>query len=487
MQYAYDRGVRKYLLILAILSFAVAIYCALDLFYPFNGTFHLTSAALVFFEIALGITSINLVKAMPSLDPATTAKTMGQGYLIKHIFILISFLFMALGMPASVQGIQNGFPFFFFFLAMTLLLHFFLFLFFAVYTAEKISKGNQGLLPVCVHAMIGCLLLLAGLLYCLFSLGETLILIQAGTSPNQGTPFGVLALTIGALIFMLAIFLVTFFFSTMVFLAGKENRFIGFKGTLVATKEIATKYDVLFWFGILATVVLLVLAMISLLRLGLVYIGLVAMYVFTLIIKIPMYFWKKKIQKKGEVGFAQFCSLHKPTLYAGIVLFLYLVALYFVGPGSVGAVAKEAKSSLLTFGIFVPWAIAKIILGIRKLKKAKQKGDPNQNLDAYLDILVAFTTVTSTLFYVATLLREGKPLEESSLPTVIFYYAAVVLIFANMLYVLYIALRTVIVSIRGIRGKRLSYYETHFRSVPLEAKQNQQGPEFQSPNNQEGS
>ena len=201
---------------------------------------------------------------------------------------------------------------------------------------------------------------------------------------------------------------------------------------------------------------LFTVSLISMLGSPAAYAPIATLYFVVLVIRLTTHFMVGRIKKKtGNEPKATFREEHGALLFGAILFAIYAVLCAFYGRVAFERMANVDYTLFLTFGLFVPWAAVKLVLGSISFIRAKKRGDPSLMLFAYLDILLSIYTLAQTFAIVAVKAHmEG------------FRVAAIVLAVMLSVYCLICSIRMIVIGIRGLMGKRLkafSLYDSYHR------------------------
>ena len=448
-------GAKRFLLVVAVFSFlAIPVY-----------TFELLSGAKPFdlqitgianlstplYCLAEGIVMIILAKDLAKKAPANLAKRTGIYELSTMPWLAILVMVLCLFYPPAISSWL-----YFLNLGVTLVL-FGLRIALSIYFDQIIETSGGGYVVLRNHSLIGVGFFLMVLLYYLLPYlktigfdGGSLIEIIARDGNLSSLPIPYLLTSLAELLIAIGVLMAMVYLALANFISGRENKAFDLKGNFAVTKELLIKYDIVFWVGIASTAVLLLLSLTSSIGLMGSYLTLSFLYLMTIAIKVPNYFYRrKKVIAYGNDHYGCFKAEHKMFIYSSIWLFAYIV--FSEVFGSVSATKQDAnQSALLTFVIFIPLAIIKMYLGIKKYLKARKNGEPYDLLNAYLDILFAIFTFSNTSMIVGNATGVDT-----------FKLVGIIVASAMSLYTLYLAIKLLVIGIRGIKGKRLAYYNSH--------------------------
>ena len=482
MEYDGKGKLRYCLLLLCVGFFAIAALCFLECFYPFGskvaGIGSFTPALLC---LALGGFSLFFFWKMPSLSPEKTCKWFGiLGMAVFPLILLAAFL-LAFLMPRTLFA--SGVTPFFVVELVAFFVQFSACLLVLLLLRGRINGGNHGLLPTFTHVAIATMFS-----FLLFS-AYIVALCRYSFIPNlnyeklsiedPSTISYLITLFVQVLVgFLLS--LVMFALSFLTFIAGKEKHVLGFRGTFKLTMSLVERYDVLFWVGNMVTFGLLILAIGSAIRLGPSHLSFVSLYGILLLIRVPGYFWGKKIDKDEALAYRRFRKYHHILIYGSVWLFILFILVFLLGEASTNRMQVES-SAFMTYVIFVPWAIFKTFMGIKERLKAKRLGDPNLLYKSYLDLLTAIVTVNSTIFYIANFFRGGEPFGPTmSRTAAVFYLVGLIFVILELAYIFYVAITLLVLGILGLKDKRRKYFEKHRRYFEIKALPVNEGEEAAS-------
>ena len=329
-----------------------------------------------------------------------------------------------------------------------------------IYLNNKMKKGDTAYLPFRNHAYI----LTAGSIiaanYYIVSIWKShnmdlSIFTEGGRSLAGFTDF-FLAMSLLEVVVGLLVLLQSLFFAIANYYSGKENKVIDFRLNFKQSRELIAKYEVPFWIGIFSLALLFTVSVISMLGSPAAYAPIATLYFIVLVIRLTTHFMVSRIKKKtGNEPKATFRKEHGALLFGAILFAIYAVLCAFYGRVAFERMANVDYTLFLTFGLFVPWAVVKLVLGSISFIRSKKRGDPSLMLFAYLDILLSIYTLAQTFAIVAVKAHmEG------------FRVAAIVFAVLLSIYCLVSSIRMIVIGIRGLKGKRLkalSLYESFRR------------------------
>ena len=443
-------------------SFALGVFFLVDVFVAAGGiVFNWWSLSNILLCFGNGGFYIYCIVKLKRFDPAKGCKRIGSAE-----FLLTPLLTLALlvNCVRPLHTISLGEPYilpitFMALVAADIIAH----IIFLIMLAKKIKKGNVGLLPFLCREIITLTILLCFVINGIF--GFVLSGVAAEKELADRDALIEVATLYLVLMMVQALIVVMFSFapayvSLMLFLVGKENRPLTPKDTFSTGWALMVKYNLVFWFGCAWTTIMLASAIISAITVSSTYLTIVALYVFMLSVRIPVFFWRQHIDRKYTDPYENFRQRHKILIFGGIFFALYFFVVFLIGPSSIAAMSNT-KSAFLLYAFFVPWALFRLAFSIIGFVKQRRGGDPILSLFTQIDFMVALFTVTSTLFYIANWIRGDLPLDQMPRPAAAFYLIGLILILANTMLVLYLGIRSLVIGIRGIRGKRLKFFQSH--------------------------
>ena len=327
-----------------------------------------------------------------------------------------------------------------------------------LYINILIRKGEDGFVPIRNHVYIGMSILFVVLNYYVFgiikSFGVDMHLIFEGDIAGLTEYFLIMSLleiTVGVLVMLQSYFLcIASHFSA------KEDTPIDLRTNATISKQLIEKYDIFSYISIFANGVLLLLSIMSAFVSPEAYLPLVILYGVVLAVRIPSLISKKRIRSKyKDEPIVIFKKEHSVLLYASIFLVAYSVIAFLFGRVALEKVDEIHQTMFMTFGIFVPWSIIKMVLGIRSYFHSQKLGDPLALLNSYIDLVLSLFTLAHTFGIVAA--RTDKEF---------FHYSAIVSAIILGLFCLYIAIRLLVIGIRGklnLRGKAFEHFSLFLR------------------------
>ena len=256
------------------------------------------------------------------------------------------------------------------------------------------------------------------------------------------------------------IVIVTFYFSFVEFISAKENIPLELRRGMSTTKKMLTKYEIMFWIGNVSNIILGITAIFSLFTTGLSYLGLAVLYIVLVFIRIPSLFWRKDIETKYRGDDYQiYKEKHRIVIYIGTFLLVLAVAAIFFGTGS-STKFNSDYGEVLIFGVFIPYSIVRIILGIIGFRKAYKKGDPYFKVSSSLDIMISIFTIGNTSYMLSAIYSETDAVASNVWLTI-----AIVISYIMIAYALIVAIITIVIGIRGLKGKREEEYKKHEEDI----------------------
>lgn len=328
-----------------------------------------------------------------------------------------------------------------------------------LYLNILIRKGEDGFVSIRNHVYIGMSILFVVLNYYVFgiikSYGVDMHLIFNGDVAGLTEYFLIMSLleiTIGVLVVLQSYFLcIASHFSA------KEDVAIDLRTNASISKKLIEKYDIFSYISIFANGVLLVLSIMSAFISPEAYLPLAILYAVVLAVRIPSLISKRRIRSKYKAEPSViFKKEHSVLLYASIFLVAYSVVAFIFGRVALEYVNELHQTLFMTFGIFVPWSIIKLVLGIRGYFQSLKKGDPLALLNSYIDLILSLFTLAHTFGIIAA--RTDQQF---------FHYSAIISAVILGAFCFYIAVRLLVIGIRGKldkRGKAFENFSSFFSS-----------------------
>ena len=464
-----DKKIRYGLLIIAIgylVSALLFIFDCLDLFIGKPSPVGHWSTAII--SLFLGAISLYFFFIMPKMASDRKCKQLGIIGMASTPILAIVLLMTCFIVP---QTLKNAIWFFVIEMVMVVLQLVFS-IAFLIWMLKRIQNEKFNYLPVLSNVLLSIFMQVAILFAYVFAIIRQVYTLSIDTTDvdeaiKQLTiPYAITMLT--QFLICLVVIVLVFFVSYMTFIAGKENKVLGVKGSFKITVRLCKQYEVPFWSGNIFYIGMFIFAAVSTLFLGGSYVPLMILYATLILIRIPMFFWRRKIMKSNIEEHEKFRRLHNILVYAGILLIISTILAFLFGEASLSKVSTNADA-FLTYGIFVPWGIYRFVLGIYGMTKIKKNGDPYLMLKAFLDLAVAITTFNSALFYVASVLRGNAPItRDLDIVSLIFLLIAVFFVVLEIIYSLFISITLIVLGVRGIQNKREIVYEvyqvTHYKN-----------------------
>lgn len=448
MKYSFNKRIFNNLLILTIVSFASFVLYFVLAFYPFNH-FHFNVDWLmpIFFLLSC-LSSLILLINMKGLKPKRASKILGGLEIVVLIaFGLVFFLYLSFLAPVGYKSWPH-------YLGIGLTLFLFVFTLLSYSEANKLmKKGLEGYLPIRNYFFYVAMFEFAILLFFIIPFAK-----YAGfdayvkTYAEDAMTKYKSQLSVWTFIQILLYFiiaLVLFYCGLASIISGVENEALNLRGNIKSSTVLFKKYNLAFWFGMVGTFFMLATSIVAVINFGLSYISLLAMYAVILLVKLPSFFWKRKIFNSKKDPYHKYCKEHGILIYSSIILLIFAVIIIVFGSVSLTKVSVS-KSAFATFFVFVPWAIFKLFSGFKRYALSRKIGDPYLYTFALLDIFLALFTFTNVLFIVFNATNLD-----------VFVHVAVYIVLGSTVYVLYIAIRLFVLGIRGMKNKRQASYKRH--------------------------
>lgn len=471
MVYTRDEKVQRLLLVIGIGFFLLAASMVLECLYPFNASpSPIGDWAGAILSMLLGGATLILFFLSSRIIPHKACRNLGIIVLATSPVLLVLLFALCMFLPLSFAAGSVSWPYIVALSLMTVQLGLLVVL--IVFIWRRIRLGNTGLLVFYSWAIVAALLLLAILvsyglgiakLHSIIPVADNLLTEDYSSAGTLFLPFLILILVNAGVCIL--VFLAVFVTAFIAFIAGKENRLLGVRGSVKLTISFAQKYDLPFWAHIVTTVLFLILAFVSALQVDETYNSLAFLYITILFLRIPSFFWNKKIDKSDEDPYSKFQQKHAIALYHGILLMMFAIGTIFIGYAGI-AKAKHSESAFAIYAFFVPWAIIKMVSGIRGLVITHKVGDPYLESRSFTDLLNAIITVNSTLFFLFNYFRGERATTSAA---VIFLLMALFVALIGIGYTIYISLHLLVLGFFGIKGKRLKYYQQHAAKLDEEA------------------
>ncbi len=434
---------KPFFVAMAILLFVSVPFYALEFFYPevvgWNGVSFLIFALSSLCEGVFLI--VNLVK-MDKVSPAKLGMDMARYELGMNPIVAFSVLSLATIFP---EAPRNWLYYFNIGLTAVLILAR---LWAVVWLQRAIKKGDTGYLPFRNHGYVLMSLSFVALNYYVISILKAnnvdLAIIYEGGHSFAGFSDFFLMMTVLEILVGIVVLLQSLFISITTYYSSKEDKVIDLRLNLEQSKHILAEKHVPFWIGIFALSLMLVLALVSMTASVEAYAPITFLFLMVLIIRLLFHFGITRVQRKNQ-GDKQriFKWEHIIVLVAALFFALYTVLVILFGQMAFERMGNVAYTVFLTFGVFLPWALVKLVLGAMHYAKARKNGNPAALTNAFLDILLSIYTLAQTFAIIASKARmEG------------FRIAAIVVAMVLSLYCLYVSIRMGIVGVLGLMGKR---------------------------------
>lgn len=446
MKFRYLKGIKHQLLLLLLTSVICLSSFVIIPFYPFKvfkiNTVYIYMGIFALFETLI---LLLLIYWMRRKKAKTISKVVGVSSLLAIIFALIILFFLLpligpvgyLAWPHYTLLSISGTSF---------LIHFIIYL----RMGKVIRDGNDGYFPY------RSFILFSSIVYFAITLFYVVPFIRFAHLSNIAieeifNDFKVQVLTWSGIHFLFNSVLILFLFyiaSSMV-LSGIEDKALGLRGNISTVSAISKKYELGFWFGNFSLLLLLITSILSLYEFGNSYLSLVALFFTILMIRVVGHFWRSYIHKNTTKSYQIFREEHGIMIFASVMLLMFSVVVIVFG--SIFTTKLTAsKSAIMTFAVLVPWALLKIFFGLKKYITAIKVGEPYALVMSYLDIFLAIFTFANVLLIVFNLTNIK-----------IFVTIASFVMLGSSIYSLYVAIRLMVIGVRGCTNKRLGAYRRH--------------------------
>lgn len=440
------------LTIFIVVSFSCFALMILEAFAPFDSPMpHIGYFVEGLIVLSQGILAIYLKR---NLFKKAIHKLAFKLFIIEIILFPIV-LFFNLAFSVSISD-SYGMWLYYFSLSIIVLSTFFCY-FAAFYISKKvlIDKKDEGYVIIKnLFFISGTIYFIVLLFYALTPLKFDILFDFINSIKNEEgeaiIPSSYLIILIIQALFSLVILLQGLYFIFSTLITSKEDEMVDLRHNFKYTIRLIKKYDLPFWFGIVVTSFLFVLAFVSTLTLFSKYFSLCALYAMVLLARFPLHFKEKKYDQiyKNNLKL-QYKKKYYLMLYVAILMFIY-VAITLVFGTAINAKADGTQSIIITVSVFVPFAIFKMVMSIINYRKVKRSGDPILRSGNYLDILMMIFTLSSALLLLI------NNFEEQWMMFLLLGIAALLDV-----YPIIISIYLFIISIKGIRGKRNKDYDKY--------------------------
>lgn len=455
MKPVFDKKAYICSIIAAVLSFLYGANVVLELIPALGGTFHIINifaAVLIFVD---GLVTISIAVAFKKKsDPFKLCKWAGIYMMVYNPVLLFTVLIQSFSLPVVYTN-----PLFWTGLGITTAL-FGIRILQIIFIVRKYDNRHPGYFPYRNHAIFAIQVAFTFLGYYVFgalrSIGMAEALQKFISGEIEASSF-IELMPATYFIFIIVAIAVNFVglvivlyigFTTLI--SGIEKQPMDFKNNIGFTKALLRKYSLLFWLSIFINLLMLAIAVGTFTStFSMSMIPLIVLYVIIIVVRVPAFFWNNNLEKKEQSLYVRWRKKHGIYIYAAILIIVY-TAVSFIFGSATQTQSENIKDAFMTFVVFLPIALIKIVLGMRKLVTADHTGDPYPLLNAHMDILLSIFTGANTLFLVANI--TGIDMLKS-IGTII----GQVLNF----YALYIAVRMLITGIRGISDRRRKTFERY--------------------------
>ena len=495
MQISYSKSLGRYLLILSIALVFPFVTVLIEATPLFRSEASVASYVAPVFFLANLIVGFLLYRAYrKQSDPAKVAKHIGRFLTFFTPVLVLVMVVMSVAFPNTAIGnlkTHEPQPYFYVNLSLTGLA-FVLSLFVFTRFQKAFKTGDSGLIGYRNYLFVGMVFMSLVFLYYLCGVlklinFDIIAFLSALVGPKgDGTDvnYDALAVTIPVHYFILsgfqmvlaiASFFLVLYSGLTSWISGIEKQAMDFRSNADFAKRLAKKYDIPFWFGILVSFLLMILALVPVFTTGSTASLTLAFLHFSVIaIRIPTYFWKRNIDKKNAGDYNRlWIEEHRMLIYGGIAIILFVVISFAFGSAS-GTKEGANMGVFVTYAIFVPWALVKAYLGTRKYLTASKTGSPYQMLHGYLDIMLALFTFANTLYMIGN--STDFPFAMS---------AGKIFSIVLIVYGIYVAIRIFVIGLLGVMGKRKTAFRHHRQKLAQALGVLLQLPEDQQPTPEE--
>ena len=439
MEFAYRKSIARMLFGIGAFTLCFAPFYLTEFFYPnpvgING---LSFLCFALFCVLEGIVFIRLALQIKTKTPVELCKSLSR-------FEFIATPFLALGVVSisSVFPLQARDWLYYTNIGLTsfqIVIRIVLF----VYLYRVIKKGDTGLLPIRNHVHIGTSMLFIALNYYVFAIVKSYyvdvhLLFDhdiAGLS-EYFLMMSVFEVAVGVIVLVQALFLA---FETH--LSGKTGTPVDLKLNFAHSRDIIVKNHVPSYISLFTVFVMFILAVGSSFAAPEAYLFLAILYGFVLLIRIPSFLIKWRVGRRYEPKTGFFYE-NRFVIVASFLLAAYGLACAFFGRAAFERMGGVERTAFMTFGIFVPWSVFKMVFAIRSLILSRRKGAPIDLLNAFIDMLLSLFTLAQTLALIS-----------AKTQAMVLHVISIVLASIIGIYCILSSIGMIAVGVAGVRGKR---------------------------------
>ena len=314
----------------------------------------------------------------------------------------------------------------------------------------QLKNGKEELAPARLALRIANLTFLAVAITLATAPIKTYLALNFKSDP-QGVAWMVIAfIIINFLTFFFVSMFQTYFVITC-FTSAANKRIFGLKDNTHKVIEIVSRYDLNLFIGSFFTLLMAIGAVISGIRDTPTYFVIAIGYFGFLAVRIPIYFWDRKIQDNCfNQPYRAFKTTHKILIYTGAMLILFSLGSIILN--SVPGLRRDPKgtsSSYFTFTVFAVWTLFRIILSINSLIREHRTKDPYDIAQTHIGIYLTMHTLGNVI-------HIGLNLFASENQTGLIILAIVS--FAMLGLTIYQVFKVFIIGARGLLDKRYKAY-----------------------------
>ena len=441
LKFTYSKSLRIGLRIGAALFLLAAPFYFAELFYPsLTGPSGISFLVFGYFALSEGIILARARRLLSSLKPKKLCL-----YLARYEFAMNPLLTIAvLSLSAIFPLVEHDWLYY-----VNIGITFGLIVYrswLTIYLSKKMKEGDDGFLPLRNHSYIGLSFLWIILNYYIFASVKTIGVDMALLSQGKiaGLSEWYVVTTVLEALIGLVVLLQSLFMSLSSHFSGITDEPIDLRINFEKSKELIETYHIPFYISIFATFILFVISLVSTIQNPAPYVALTVLYFIVLAVRIPTFYAMQRIDKKEKDPSKSFVKKHGPLVYAAAFILAYAAVCIVFGSLNFQKAGEVERTTFMAFGVFVPWAIVKMILGTRSFIKARKSADPVEFMNAVIDILLAMFTLGQTIAIFAT---------QAHLDAI----RIIAMIFSILIgtYCVIIAIQMFVVGIRGSRGKRV--------------------------------
>lgn len=439
----------RILLVIGIAFLVAAPFYIGDFFFPSIELAALPYLLFGLFALVEGLSALVLWRRLAKVDPNKLCAGIARYEFIVTPVFALSTLFLSMILPRDQHT-------WLYYSNATLTTVLFVFRSgVSIYFSHRLKKGEEGIIGLRNHSWIAASFLLVMFNFYVLSAIKVQGIDLAALAKGDLSALTDLYswLTLAEILVGMFILFQSLFMTIATHFSAKEDCAFDFRTNFKVSLIMYDKYEVGYWISIFATGILLVLSIVSAVRLFDAYFALVVLYGAILVVRITAYFRRRYIVRKyGEEPMRAFMSEHRILIYAAVMLLVYTIVSIFFGNQTFSQVRLQAqdRAELITLGVFVPWAILKIILTAFTARTAIVSGHPKHLMDAYINVLIAIFTLAKAIFIIAGYTQFEWVRITGIVVGVIMY-----------IYCFAASVRLLILGIRGLMGKRKEAYERY--------------------------